>query len=716
MLSQTKYSIPGLHWPYAYESGPKFGASFSDHEEHYGLYSLSHLHVGRKLWKVIPPSAADAFIEKLKETDKAIVWDCEQCVRHAAVFVPPSTLTEWGIPFTIVDRRASEVVVTMPRAYHSGFSTGYTLAEAVHYADAEWSPHGHVACLDPCPDNPIPIDLLAFLGPEEAQRRVEDLERGEETRRQRARKRRMADAAEQSESRGGNEESGEDEEGNTSQSLGDELAIRNKETWGTSPACMPILSPEPALGNQPWDSPSGIQCCLALEKYLGTAPPTSDSSDPTSLRARYLARLLETRISASQLGIFAGKGTTGQPDPTATELIFLQPDPTDKVSACAADSHQCFLLDLQKSSGQGEELTLALGDGDPSMEVKARILQMVMQCSLPPIGVTDGYDDKRGTVEGMVAKLGNIRRKAQMCTFEERITLILLAQKHQDLVADARARMLRERSIRRRQFNSEEVPEPKKRIAATTTALENLAKQQTLMEIGELKASVEEGTEPLEIETEIEVGTSGEPRYQRGAKALAGSSSFVSKAIAIEHIWRGHYGNDFTITRELEFRFAHRCVAHLECHAYSLIPPPDEDFDPPPPNHVAWLDLDEIAELRQRHRNPPCPKDPLRDPYMVAVLIALAQSQRFESSKWQQQWRQQQRKDENGIYWRVVLMVTDNGHEWLHIYGASISAEFLNRFDAPTYSPPPTGGINAAGMTIEYWRLRLRPYSGDLLL
>jgi len=56
-------------------------------------------------------------------------------------------------------------------------------------------------------------------------------------------------------------------------------------------------------------------------------------------------------------------------------------------------------------------------------------------------------------------------------------------------------------------------------------------------------------------------------------------------------------------------------------------------------------------------------------------------------------------------------MVTGNGHEWLYIYGASISAEFLNRFDAPSYSPPPmVGGINTAGMTIECGRLRLRPY------
>jgi hypothetical protein len=119
-----------------------------------------------------------------------------------------------------------------------------------------------------------------------------------------------------------------------------------------------------------------------------------------------------------------------QPDPIATELVFPHPDLTDKVSTCTSDSHQCFLFDLQKFNGQGRELTLALGDDDLSMEVKARILQMVMQYSLLSIGVSDGYNEKGSTVEGLVAKLRNIRQKARRCTFDERITLILLAQKY----------------------------------------------------------------------------------------------------------------------------------------------------------------------------------------------------------------------------------------------------------------------------------------------
>ncbi|GAB1311938.1 hypothetical protein MFIFM68171_02148 [Madurella fahalii] len=237
-LSRTKYSIPGLHWPYAYESGPKFGATFADHHEDYGLHSINHLHVGRKLWRVVPPSAADALVKKLKETDDTIIWDCDQCVRHAGIFVPSLTLSRWGIPFTIVDQEASELVVTMPRAYHSGFSAGYTLAEAVNYADAGWTSYHCAACAPSCPKNSIPADLLLFLSPGETQRRMEGSEKEELKRAKRSkRRRRLSSSAEhggETNAEGGPtiDEPATDEDGVEGMDLG-------------RPTKMPILSLEP---------------------------------------------------------------------------------------------------------------------------------------------------------------------------------------------------------------------------------------------------------------------------------------------------------------------------------------------------------------------------------------------------------------------------------------------------------------------------------------
>ena len=170
MLRQTKQEIPGIHWPYGYESASEFGAMFALHNEDFNLHSVSHLHRGRKIWIMIPPASAEALEAKMRETDPTI-GHCGQCIRHRSLFVPTTLLDEWDIPYTVVDQRAPEVVVTMPRTYHSGFSAGYTLAEASNYADADWTPGGYVACPITCPDFPIDGALMAFLGPGEVQKK-----------------------------------------------------------------------------------------------------------------------------------------------------------------------------------------------------------------------------------------------------------------------------------------------------------------------------------------------------------------------------------------------------------------------------------------------------------------------------------------------------------------------------------------------------------------
>jgi len=133
------------------------------------------------------------------------------------------------------------------------------------------------------------------------------------------------------------------------------------------------------------------------------------------------------------------------------------------------------------------------------LETKARILQMVMQCSPPSVEITDPRAEETESIQGLVATLKGIRRRAQQCTFEERITLVLLARKYQDLVADAKAQKTDRRRLRARQAKIKDVTAPITKKFATTIALERLAKQQTLMQAVELKASVDEGISLLYV-------------------------------------------------------------------------------------------------------------------------------------------------------------------------------------------------------------------------
>ncbi|PHH70386.1 hypothetical protein CDD80_6053 [Ophiocordyceps camponoti-rufipedis] len=133
-LERTKGIIPGIHTPYVYESGPYFGATFQIHAEDFRLASLNHLYKGRKIWIVVPATAVDV-AEAALGREKG----CSQFMRHRAEFFFPDKLDKLGIPYRLVDQRPGETIVILPDAYHEGFSTGYTIAEARNYADEGWN-------------------------------------------------------------------------------------------------------------------------------------------------------------------------------------------------------------------------------------------------------------------------------------------------------------------------------------------------------------------------------------------------------------------------------------------------------------------------------------------------------------------------------------------------------------------------------------------------
>ncbi|KAL4730151.1 hypothetical protein ACLX1H_002183 [Fusarium chlamydosporum] len=164
-LDKTKAIIPGIHTPYVYESGPYFGASFQIHAEDFRLVSLNHLYKGRKIWIVVPSTAVDVAEEALGRKGK-----CSQFMRHRAEFFFPQKLEKLGIPYRIIDQRPGETIVILPDAYHEGFSTGYSIAEAKNYADDDWTTETYQECEVKCKlATMIPADFMRPLKDGETQ-------------------------------------------------------------------------------------------------------------------------------------------------------------------------------------------------------------------------------------------------------------------------------------------------------------------------------------------------------------------------------------------------------------------------------------------------------------------------------------------------------------------------------------------------------------------
>ena len=172
-LDDTKAVIPGIHTPYVYEANDHFGATFQIHAEDYRLVSLNHLYKGRKIWIVVPSTEVDIAEEAFGRKKK-----CSQFMRHRAEFFFPDKLEKMKIPYRIIDQRPGETIVILPDAYHEGFSTGYTLAEAKNYAETTWSTDTYQPCdascqlmtaipdvfMKPLKEGEVRLDLCAGYG------------------------------------------------------------------------------------------------------------------------------------------------------------------------------------------------------------------------------------------------------------------------------------------------------------------------------------------------------------------------------------------------------------------------------------------------------------------------------------------------------------------------------------------------------------------------
>lgn len=131
--NKPEENICGLTVPWLY-----FGMLFSTfcwHVEDLYLYSINLLHHGSpKLWYGISHTDKEKMDKYIQDKCKKIKLN-DPYIRHKLILmIDPKELTENGIVVYKCIQNPGEIVLTLPKAYHAGFSTGFNIAEAVNFS------------------------------------------------------------------------------------------------------------------------------------------------------------------------------------------------------------------------------------------------------------------------------------------------------------------------------------------------------------------------------------------------------------------------------------------------------------------------------------------------------------------------------------------------------------------------------------------------------
>ncbi|XP_052202742.1 lysine-specific demethylase JMJ18-like isoform X2 [Diospyros lotus] len=121
-------------------------SSFCWHVEDHHLYSLNYLHWGDpKIWYGVPGSHASELEKAMKKHLPDLFEEQPDLLHELVTQLSPSVLKSEGVPVYRAVQHPGEFVLTFPRAYHSGFNSGFNCAEAVNVAPVDWLEHGQSA-------------------------------------------------------------------------------------------------------------------------------------------------------------------------------------------------------------------------------------------------------------------------------------------------------------------------------------------------------------------------------------------------------------------------------------------------------------------------------------------------------------------------------------------------------------------------------------------
>jgi len=151
--------IPGVTTPYLYFG--MWASVFCAHTEDMNLLSINYLHAGApKVWYAIAAGEDSRRFEHLMEANYHHARkDCPEYLRHKRSLVSPSILKSAGIPYTRTVQYPGDAIVTFPGSYHSGFNTGFNVAEATNFAVPEWIPYGRIAHVCNCRPDSVRLDV-----------------------------------------------------------------------------------------------------------------------------------------------------------------------------------------------------------------------------------------------------------------------------------------------------------------------------------------------------------------------------------------------------------------------------------------------------------------------------------------------------------------------------------------------------------------------------
>jgi hypothetical protein len=143
VLRHVRVPLNGINVPWLY-MGTLF-STFCWHNEDNYLYSINYHHTGSpKQWYGVPGTKKDAEgLEKIFKNSLAVnVKSAPDLLHHITTMFSPRLLLSGKVPVHKITQHEGEFIVTFPRAFHGGFSTGPNVGEAVNFATPDWISHG----------------------------------------------------------------------------------------------------------------------------------------------------------------------------------------------------------------------------------------------------------------------------------------------------------------------------------------------------------------------------------------------------------------------------------------------------------------------------------------------------------------------------------------------------------------------------------------------